>query len=223
MRLILALAVSASFAPIGAAAEIYRCVEKGKTTYTEEPCGGEAKAGTVPLTPPPRPPAEKSAALQEAANLGRVQVGMSKSQVELAWAKPQFVRTTTDGTGRLDQWTYKGRDAETHVYFRNGTVASITRFAYPAKVPSAARAPVPPTTTDLDAAERAAKATERRLVREGETTAIVEANLGKPERTGWAGGRAWWAYLPAAKDPQARTIVWFRYGRVVAVERKIER
>ncbi len=123
----------------------------------------------------------------------------------------------------MEQWTYKGRDAETYVQFRNGTVESVTRYDFLSKAQSAARAATPLTTAELEATERASKAPERRLVREGDTTAIVEANLGKPERSGWAGGRTWWAYSPTAKDPQARTIVWFSYGRVVAVERKIER
>lgn len=82
-------------------------------------------------------------------------------------------------------------------------------------------------------------ARERGFIRMGMTEGEVLARVGKPDHEAWMGGRVrgrdgaaivqgrdgdkTWTYLPHEQDPDTVTVITFRAGVVVDVERKISR
>ncbi len=93
-----------------------------------------------------------------------------------------------------------------------------TRIAAPAKPPKASAK------AKRDAAPEG-NAAERRHLTPGMSEAEVFARIGTPDLKSGGGGRrsARWSYLPAPADPQTVTTVFFDYGKVVEVERKVVR
>jgi outer membrane protein assembly factor BamE (lipoprotein component of BamABCDE complex) len=51
----------------------------------------------------------------------RVAVGMTATQVRLAWGTPQSINTTTYASGDHDQWVY----GNNYVYLENGIVTAM--------------------------------------------------------------------------------------------------
>jgi len=70
---------------------------------------------------------------------------------------------------------------------------------------------------------RAGDASERRFIHPGMYDGEVLARAGPPDLKSGGGGRklSRWTYLPAERDPQTITTVFFDYGKVVEVERKV--
>jgi len=86
----------------------------------------------------------------------------------------------------------------------------------------------PKTTTKASASARKVvpnedKANERRHLALGMSEAEVLARVGSPDlKSGGSGRRnARWSYMPTPADPQTVTTVFFDYGKVIDVERKV--
>ncbi|HBH37335.1 MAG TPA: hypothetical protein DDX06_03005 [Curvibacter sp.] len=91
----------------------------------------------------------------------------------------------------------------------------------------------------LSALASAHDARERGFIRMGMTEGEVLVRVGKPDHEAWTGGRVrgrdgaaivqgrdgdkTWTYFPHEQDPDTLTVITFRAGTVVDVERKISR
>lgn len=109
---ILAAGISSS-----AIADVYRCTEAGKTVYSDRPCQGGTAATVAVPSRNADPPAVNP---QSEANMGRLVVGQTPLQVEMAWGRPKAKNVDTGSSGRTEQWVYERPDGTTYVYFRSG-------------------------------------------------------------------------------------------------------
>lgn len=214
--LVLVLAIGAS---LEAHAQVYRCTVDGKTVYSDKPCGAASKSVNVGGNTVAAPTATEQ--LQHEAVMGRIAVGMTAQQVERAWGKPRAINTDVRESGQREQWVYERDGGDAYVYLQNGRVTSFST-----RTPGLARpTPRPPSTKEIEAAERAEKAVERKHVTQISRLSreAVRQRLGEPDKKDWALGFEFWTYLPTARDQQTRTVIQFNsYGQIFDVERKVE-
>jgi hypothetical protein len=93
-----------------------------------------------------------------------------------------------------------------------------TRLAAPPKPPK-------PSTKPKREPPPQGNAAERKHLALGMSEAEVLTRIGAPDLKSGGNGRrsARWSYLPAPADPQTVTTLFFDYGKVVEVERKVIR
>jgi len=53
---------------------------------------------------------------------GRVKIGMTKTEAELAWGKPKEINTDIYGSSSQEQWVYS---SSSYIYFENGKLSAI--------------------------------------------------------------------------------------------------
>ena len=192
-----------------AAADVYRCTEAGKTVYSDQPCQGAA-AATVPVPVPARSAEPSAISPQSEANMGRIALGQTPLQVEMAWGRPKARNIDTGTAGRTEQWVYDRQDGTAYVYFRGGLVSSVSVRS---KGSSATSVDVPmatqPTREELSGNERAAKAAERRFIRDGMGSGDVLKRIGEPDSKSLAGLQECWYYATTRLDPQTNTTICF--------------
>jgi hypothetical protein len=219
-RLALALVLGAGPSAI-AYADVYRCTEGGKTVYSDQRCQGAAEA-TVPV--PARGADPSAIGPQSEANMGRIAVGQTPLQVEMAWGRPK-AKSVDIGAARTEQWIYDRQDGTAYVYFRDGIVSSVSVRS---EVPHAASVDVPAATQatrgDPSGNNRAAKAAERRFIRDGMSSGDVRERIGEPDSKSLAGLQECWYYVPTSLDPQTSTTICFDLsGSVFNVDRRVAR
>lgn len=219
--IVVALAVAGT-----AHAQVYRCQEGGRTVYSDKPCGEAAATQSVPVVPraAPSPGADAGAALQLEALRGRVAVGMSKQQVELAWGRPMSTNSRTGSRGTSDQWVYRRSNASTsYVYFEDGVVTSYNTETT-TNIAASEPAPQSAIGADPNAIYRAERAGDRRFIREGESRDSIERRIGKPDSFAAEGIYFVTTYRPTPKDYQTRTTIYFDSSdRAAKIERTVER
>lgn len=130
-RAVAAAALAALAAGELAGAEVFRCHQDGKITYSDTPCGAAATRQTGveeprPVTVP-GPAAVSARNLQAESGMGRVAVGMSRAQIEQAWGKPTEVAMLTDAKGTSEQWIYLRDGVQTTLAFEAEKVARISK------------------------------------------------------------------------------------------------
>lgn len=221
----LSFAASLSFLCCATAgADVYRCTVDGRSVYSDRPCAtGETRQ--VPVAPGPSADASKAAYLQREASLGRVAVGQTARQVELAWGRPTSVNVDTRPSGKTEQWVYRKGDSDAYVYIENGIVSSMSTHSRDGSAVPAIAAPRVPTQEEREAAERQEKAGERKFVTESQrlSPGAVRAKLGEPNHKSYNGGAETWTYLPTNGDPQTITIVTFAGGWMTSIDRRPHR
>jgi hypothetical protein len=220
-RLAITLALAAGLSSV-ATADVYRCTEAGKTVYSDQPCQGAASA-TVSV--PARSADPRVTSPQSEANMGRIAVGQTPLQVEMAWGRPKGRNIDTGAAGRTEQWVYDRQDGTAYVYFRGGLVSSVSvRSEAPGATAVAVPVTIQPTRDELSGNERAAKAAERRFIRDGMGSGDVLKRLGEPDSRSLAGLQECWYYAATRLDPQTNTTICFDLsGSVFNVDRRVAR
>jgi len=124
-----------------AQAQVYKCVDGGKTVYSEAPCGPKAQALDIQNNPKPRPGsfAEAQARREDylRANPGTPDLfrhaiqggvaipGMTEAQVLAAMGEPVGRNLTQTATISRWQWVYRYPSGKQHyVYLENGIVVA---------------------------------------------------------------------------------------------------
>ncbi|MCX7206101.1 MAG: DUF4124 domain-containing protein [Proteobacteria bacterium] len=114
---------------------IYKCVEKGRTTYSGTPCSTAVspEKQTVTISAPSVPDPVNAMRLEretrqfviaeqrrknaeDAIAAGRVITSMTRAEVRRAIGLPQSINEN----GRQEQWVYKTEVGRQYVYFVNG-------------------------------------------------------------------------------------------------------
>jgi hypothetical protein len=81
-----------------------------------------------------------------------------------------------------------------------------------------------PTREELGGNERAAKAAERRFIRDGMGSGDVLKRIGEPDSRSLAGLQECWYYAATRLDPQTNTTICFDLsGSVFNVDRRVAR
>jgi len=210
-----------------ASAEVYRCTVDGRVIYTDHPCGVQSTKIPIESAPPARP--IEAVNLQYEANLGRVAVGMTATQVEQAWGRPVEITTEQDGGGSAQHWTFNRAGEITKISFQNDKVSKIAKTQTLAQPATPAEQAPSLTLSELEDRERRDKAAERRFVRPGMTPEEVRGKLGPPSdrvvRATSFGVADCWSYEPAPRDAQTLTTLCFSVidTRLVTIDRTIKR
>lgn len=206
-----------------AGAEVYRCTESGKTVYSDRPCSG-GTAATVAM-PPPSTASPGSVNPQYEANMGRIAIGQTALQVEIAWGRPKTKNIETRGAGPTEQWTYERQDGAYAISFRNGLVSDFAR--QPTEVRPRQRdepAPRELNKADLEAQIRAERAGERKFLGSGIHQADVLNRIGEPDSKALSGIVECWIYNPTKLDWQTSTKICFGLeGTAISVDRRVAR
>lgn len=208
------------------AADVYRCETNGKVSYRDKPCGSDASASVVRIEPPPPTSTAPDEIARAAANNGRVVAGQTAAQVEMVLGRPESRNIDSGTRGYTEQWVYRQGDDSTYVYFRDGKVSSVNehRREDGRKPPgSSPISSVAPTVAEIEQAERANKAGERRFVSKGAPSSDLLRRLGPPQSKDYVNGGECWNYSPDVQDSQTRTRICFANGIVYDVERSIQR
>jgi hypothetical protein len=208
-----------------ASAEVYRCTEGGKTVYSDRPCQGGGTATTVAVPPPPNAATPGAIDPQREARLGRIVIGQTPPQVEMAWGSPTSKNIDTTSSGRSEQWVYERADGTAYVYFRSGVVSSYSESKGGANVPRTdSPAAPPPTQAEIEAQVRADKAGERRFLGSGIHQSAVLNRIGEPDSKSLSGIVECWTYNPTRLDAQTATQICFGLdGTVIGIERRVAR
>jgi Domain of unknown function (DUF4124) len=206
-----------------AAGQVYRCTEGGKTVYSDRPCPGGA---TVSIPAPSQSADPASGNPQYESNMGRIVVGQTARQVELAWGRPKAKNVDTGSSGRTEQWVYERPTGTAYVYFREGVVSSFSERVDSSKA-SSIHAPAPvarePTRAELTAQDRADKAGERKVIRERASQSAVLQRIGEPDTKTFVGLQECWYYTATRLDPQTNTRICFdTSGFVFDVDRAVK-
>ncbi len=209
-------------------AQVYRCTVDGKVSFSDTPCRDGHEVITAPTSPrdgiPLNPQAE--------ANLGHVVVGQTPQQVQQAWGAPKTKRIDTDATGKTERWIYDRPGGSAMVNFTDGKVASLNEQQGPTPSANTSANPNPvavaqapePSKEEIDGRERAAKAGERRFVRENTPLTEVRQRIGEPDSKEMRDAGECWYYAPTPLDSQTSTTLCFDLsGYLFRVDRKIER
>jgi hypothetical protein len=225
-----ALAAGLALAPGALRAQIYRCNVDGRVVYTDKACATKGAEVSVapPVTSTTPGVAAPALSLQQSAGLGRVLVGMTPRQVELAWGAPHGRTSEQDSKSITERWSYAREGDDVRVQFEGGVVARITRTRSPPTPPPAPDPLQSLTVSEIEERERAAKAGERRFLREGMTQEDVRGRLGPPlerriKQFGW-GTAECWMWPPTPRDVQTRTTACFSAAdqRLMSFERRVE-
>jgi len=105
-------------------AQVYRCVDaEGRTTYQQAPCAGSTKGARVEITRDngvATDSAELEATWAAAAKAGKVEPGMPKRFVQVAWGTPAESRTGLPGERASEIWIYRNPGGIRRVGFLDG-------------------------------------------------------------------------------------------------------
>jgi hypothetical protein len=206
-----------------ASADVYRCIEDGKTIYSDRPC----QAGTASTVVVPPRIGTTAAAInpQHEANMGRIAIGQTPLQVEMVWGAPKRKNIDTRTSGRTDQWVYERPNGTTYVYFQAGIVSSISEHSDRANAAGVdSTEPPPPTRAEIEAQVRANSAGERRFLGDGMHQATILNRIGEPDSKSFSGIVECWIYNPTRLDPQTATRICFGLeGTAINIERKVAR
>ncbi len=97
----------------------------GKVSYQEAPCAVQQNAQELKLQKA-APPSDLDSRFANAIAVGKVMVGMTAAHVRRAWGEPTKINVTVGGSGRTEQWVYRGSNyRDSYVYLDNGLVRSI--------------------------------------------------------------------------------------------------
>ena len=221
-RTTLCCALSAVLLATAADAEVYRCSEAGKSVYSDRPC----QSGPSATIPVPSGSAQPDAInLQNEANMGRLAVGQTPVQVEMAWGRPKTKNVDSGSAGRAEQWVYERTDGAAYVYFRKGLLSSYSERLEGLKATNGAL----PAATELsqieiDNKERADKASERRFIRERTAAGDVRKRIGEPDAKVFRGTQECWYYAATRLDPQTNTRICYDLNSTVFdIERVVVR
>lgn len=141
MRIRMTAALVSLLASVGAHAQVYKCVDGGKTVYSQAPCGPKAQTLDIQHKAKPRPGsfAEAQARREDylRANPGTPDLfrhaiqggvaipGMTREQVLAAMGEPIDRNLTQTASTSLAQWVYRYPSGKQHyVYFENGVVVA---------------------------------------------------------------------------------------------------
>jgi len=225
LRCVLCLGIAWSFGH--ASAEVYRCTVDGRVIYTDQPCGSQGTKMLIDSAPATK--SGESINLQNEASLGRITMGMTQAQVQLAWGRPAEITTEDDNAGSTEYWTYNRAGETTRISFQNGKVSKIAKTQRLVS-PAAVAEPTPALTeSEMEDQERREKAAERRFLRPGMTQVEVRGKLGPPSDRvllpSSLGMADCWSYEPAPLDAQTLTILCFSVidTRLLTIERTIKR
>jgi len=126
------LPLAVALLPAAAAAQVYKCVDRGgHTTYQQSPCTGGQSGAPIELADPVlarpgAPSSEKSEAMwQAAAREGRAVVGMPKPFVTQGMGSPAEIRAPRSGEVGSEVWVYPKGTEVTRIGFQDNAVAWI--------------------------------------------------------------------------------------------------
>lgn len=227
MRRVAFVIALAGLSVTASAAGVYRCTEGGKSIYSDKPCPSSATASVAIPVPSSRGDDPSASAInpQHESNMGRVVVGQTPVQVEMAWGKPRTKNIDTGSSGRTEQWVYERQDGTVYVYFRGGRVASYSQNQSVKPIAQESRPDPTPrfvSRAELEAQERADKAGERKFISVGTGSGRVLAKIGEPESKTFNGLTECWHYSPTKLDQQTVTSVCLDGGRVYDVQRTVK-
>lgn len=131
------LLIATLAAAIPAQAQVYKCVEGGKTAYSQVPCSPDAKIiNAQPATGAADPVSADRLRLEtarindefhrrDAVKAGDVYVGMKAKDVRDSWGDPTVINRSAGAGGVHEQWVYRRSPGVTqYVYVDNGVVSS---------------------------------------------------------------------------------------------------
>jgi hypothetical protein len=143
VRSVLATLACAALPALDASATVYRCVEAGRVTYADRPCGdavamvgaqpGEASATrdgrrmvSVAVLDVQRGVVLASRSDVPDAAAGGVMAGMSPQNVYAAWGRPSQMAMKLERGVLIERWIYRAAQQTTRIEFRLGRVTDVT-------------------------------------------------------------------------------------------------
>ena len=138
VRNALATLACAALPALDASATVYRCVELGRVTYADRPCGDAiaivgvqtedmiaARDGRVAVLDVQRSVAVPSRSDVSDAAAGGVMTGMSPQKVYAAWGRPSQMAMKLERGALIERWVYRAAQQTTRIEFRLGRVTEV--------------------------------------------------------------------------------------------------
>lgn len=144
VRRALAVLACATLPALDASATVYRCVESGRVTYADRPCGDDV--AIVGIQPEEASAArderrtivsiatldvQRGVALASRSDLtdaaaGGVMAGMTPRSVYSAWGRPSHMAMKLERGMLIERWIYRRARQTTRIEFRLGRVTDVT-------------------------------------------------------------------------------------------------